>query len=184
MPNFTYSKTNALFFISVPGKIRFLRLSNSVFDPSHQITISWSKPNAGDDVYQYYVDWYHQNGRQSVYVDHIPGKIKYVYTITSLQFGTQYMVQIYAKNSEGYGIAQSAYILTGTGVYRKTAQSLVRLWAFILGGRFNNANMIYGDDEEEAEESDFEITTNEEMQTMVNSDNKVDKCEGFEDSDM
>ena len=41
-----------------------------------------------------------------------------------------------------------------------------------------------GDDEKEAKESDHEITTNEEMQTVVNSDNEVDVCKGFVNSDM
>ena len=41
-----------------------------------------------------------------------------------------------------------------------------------------------GDDKEEAEESDLEITTNEEIETVVNSDDEFDVCEGFVDSDM
>ena len=41
-----------------------------------------------------------------------------------------------------------------------------------------------GDDQEEAEESDLEITTNEEIETVVNSDDEFDVCEGFVDSDM
>ena len=41
-----------------------------------------------------------------------------------------------------------------------------------------------GDDEEEAEESDLEITTDEGMHEVVNNDNEGDVFEGFMDSDM
>ena len=41
-----------------------------------------------------------------------------------------------------------------------------------------------GDDEEEAEDSDLEITTDEGMHEVVNNDNEGDVFEGFMDSGM
>ena len=41
-----------------------------------------------------------------------------------------------------------------------------------------------GDDKEGAEQSDLEITTDNEMHAVVNSNNEVDLCKGFVDSGM
>ena len=103
-------------FILVSESVLFLQVSNAVFKPSSEVTVSWSKPNGGDEIDQYHVKWYQQGKNQHIGYDieHEPGKINYSFTISNLRSGTQYIVLVAAKNSEGYGAYKSANIVTGT----------------------------------------------------------------------
>ena len=78
--------------------------------------VSWIKPDGGDEVDQYHIEWYQYNRYQSSgykYVEHILGVVNYSFAIINLQSETKYNIWIAAKNSEGYGHYQSADITTG-----------------------------------------------------------------------
>ena len=78
--------------------------------------VSWSKPNGGNEINQYYVQWYQTGKIQDSaykYVEHIFGKVNYSFVITNLQSGIKYSVSIVAINIGGHGIYKSADIITG-----------------------------------------------------------------------
>ena len=106
-----------VFFIPAPGSVRSLRVLNSVSTSLCEIMISWSKPDGGDEIKQYYIKWY-KHGRYQLggykYVEHISKTINYSYTVTNLQFETQYKLFVVPTNSAGTGFYQSTVITTGT----------------------------------------------------------------------
>ena len=81
--------------------------------------MSWKKPDGGSGIERYYLVWhkYAQSRYQtagSKYVEHVPGKFNYSFTITNLHSGTTYQIQICAVNPGGYGLYKSELITTGT----------------------------------------------------------------------
>ena len=84
-----------------------------------QLEVSWLKPNGGDAIDKYIVQWKsgsetfadaETDGRQET-VTHVPGTTTYETTIPSLDNGTEYTVQVIAKNESGEAISDTA---TGT----------------------------------------------------------------------
>ena len=99
----------------VPGSVRLLRVLNAV-NSSNEIFVFWNKPEGGDEIDQYYIEWY-QNGRHSRsgyrYVKHKPKKMNYSFTISNLQPGAKYKLWIAAENSGGFGSFKTANVTTG-----------------------------------------------------------------------
>ena len=100
--------------MSVSGSVRSLRVLNKFFNASSEVEVSWSKPDGGDEIDQYYVEWYQKDQRIGYkYVKHLSNKLNYTFSITSLHLET-YKIWVCAENSVGYGSCQSATIATGT----------------------------------------------------------------------
>ena len=105
---------NSIFFLLAPKSIQLFKVLNSGSKPSTEVVVSWSKPSGGDAIDRYYVAWYKQGGKAGeISVEHQSRKADYQYIITNLQSGTNYQVRVYAMNSGGNGLAQSAHITTG-----------------------------------------------------------------------
>ena len=83
-------------------------------------------------------------------------------------------------NKETIKCAFECYKITAGGQTVKSDLLNSRLQSVLLGLESEHG----GDDKERAEESDLEITTDNKMHAVVNSDNEVDLCKGFVNSDM
>ena len=106
----------ACLIAAVPGRVQLLRLSNTIFNSSNVVIVSWRKPDGGDEIDEYFAEWYQQGSDQRSgfkYVDHVSKRINYFFKVTDLQFKTKYIFWVYAKNSAGYGSFETAYITTG-----------------------------------------------------------------------
>ena len=116
-------------FVTAPGSVRLLRVTNSISNSTNKVIVSWHKPDGGDDIDQYYIEWY-QNGSEHRsgyrYVNHVSRKFNYTFAITNILSVTKYRVWVVAKNFEGYGSYQSANITTGKSAINKFALFLMR----------------------------------------------------------
>ena len=107
-----------IFFISAPKRFRSLQVSNLDSNSSSKVVVSWNEPEGFDVIDKYYIEWYragkhHRSGFK--YLEHIPKKIKYNFTISHLESETKYKVGIYVKKPEKPEYYYySAHITTGT----------------------------------------------------------------------
>ena len=111
--------------------VESLKASNSDLNSTNEIILSWIKPNGGNAISRYLIEWYqyrrnyryyrhghyyrdeypYLNGNK--YVSHVLGKINYNSTISNLQSGTKYQFRVYAVNAMGHYSYRSTYIATG-----------------------------------------------------------------------
>ena len=104
-------------FILVPESVRHLQVSHSVFNSKSEATVYWREPIGGDDVNQYYIEWYQNGTDQQIEiksVEHLAEKVNYTFTISNLQPATTYKVLIRGSNSAGNGSHQTTYITTSS----------------------------------------------------------------------
>ena len=93
-----------------------MQVSNSVFNPEHEANVFWNKPDGGDYIDRYQIDWYqygiyYRSGYK--FVKHESHTINFTFTISNLQSGTKYKVVVFAQNSAGYGSYRPVYVTTG-----------------------------------------------------------------------
>ena len=81
--------------------------------------ITWRKPDGGNEIDQYYISWNQlKHGRFESrgysYIQHIPEKIHYNFTIAGIESGALYNIHVVAKNYAGQGNYLSNYVTTGS----------------------------------------------------------------------
>ena len=104
-----------MYFLSVPGSVQSLQVSNLNSNPSPRPKVSWNKPHGGNAIDRYYVVWYEENKIiGSKYVNHTAANANYQLTITNLKASTKYRVVVYATNSAGNGSKESVNFTTGS----------------------------------------------------------------------
>ena len=80
-----------------------------------QICITWWKPNGGDAIDEYYVEWLRADGSiNSAKLDHIHEQSVYNYTISGLLPGEKIMSYVIAANDAGNGTSLQESYMTGT----------------------------------------------------------------------
>ena len=124
-------------FFTVPRRVRYLRVLNSVYNSTNSLVVSWNKPDGGDEIKHYLVTWYQQYTYQVPYrerywssyqyriqtayrhlgsrrVAHNIEKRNFDFTIVNLPSETIFQVSIGATNSMG---SSSSSITIKTGRY-------------------------------------------------------------------
>jgi len=65
--------------------------------------MEWRKPDSGDEIDLYHLQWKHDNITEEVFIPHISGQDKYSYTIANLLPVTPYNIRLRANNIGGWG---------------------------------------------------------------------------------
>ena len=80
-----------------------------------QICITWWKPDGGDAIDEYFIEWLRADGSiMSTKLDHIPGQSVYNYTISGLLPGEKIMSYVIAANGAGNGTSLKESYITST----------------------------------------------------------------------
>ena len=110
-------KSLLIFSFPVSEGVRLLQVSNSALHSTNKAVVSWRKPDGGDDINQYYIEWYQDGSNQRSgerYVKHVSKKVNYTIAIANLQSATSYKVLVCVNNAAGNGSYQTAYVTTGS----------------------------------------------------------------------
>ncbi|CAK8684487.1 unnamed protein product [Clavelina lepadiformis] len=106
--------SNGATFSTVPQYVGLPSVSAPSEDSgsrSTTMTVHWSKPNGGDDVIDYVVEWWlssENNSTSTYHVEpHLSGVEQYNSSIESLTPGERYDVRVRARNSAGTGETSS-----------------------------------------------------------------------------
>jgi len=70
---------------------------------SNEIVIDWTKPDGGDVIDLYHLQWKHANMTEEVFIPHISGQNEYSYVIANLLPVTTYNIRLRANNAGGWG---------------------------------------------------------------------------------
>jgi len=79
-----------------------------------EIIVEWTRPEGGNVITQYFLQWKNGTTYHSMYIIHNSGQSQYSYTITNLSPATTYNVRIRTINSAGSG-SFTAYTTATTG---------------------------------------------------------------------
>ena len=99
----TYTKTDT--FLTLPSKPTI----DSLEAGDEQLKVSWNKPTGGDAIDEYIVQWKSgsetfanaETDSREATVAHVSGTTGYETTISGLSNGTEYTVQVVARNGSG-----------------------------------------------------------------------------------
>jgi len=75
----------------------------SIVNTSNEIVMEWRKPEGGDVIDLYHLQWKHTNIIEEVFIPHISGQVEYSYIITNLLPETTYNIRLRGNNTAGWG---------------------------------------------------------------------------------
>ena len=80
-----------------------------------QICINWLKPDGGEAINEYVVQWSREDGStDSKTINHVRGQLIYKYMINELLPGEKIVSNIVAKNEAGQGSSLQRSLITST----------------------------------------------------------------------